>query len=1003
MIRRSTSAFRSSVRRTVREAARAHRQPQARHGAIVRHMGLARADELEARTLLSAVAAETLALAATTDAAPDRTGAEPRIAGGVQAAPGEYPFMISLQDQFGNHICGGVLIRPDWVLTAASCAPDAQANLQIVAGINDLRNDEANPNFQVRGASQVFLHPDFAISPVPVNDLALIQLDTPFELNDRVQTVDFATEADAALIETSDLVTAIGFGRTFINGPESDQLREADLAVNDLDAVAETYERETGVVLEPATHLSAGTDTVGIGEGDQGGPLLARKADGSFVVVGISSFGSFIDGGDSIRFGSFGDQDGLAQFESLPGVFTRVATYADYIESILEAENPNSGISGVVFADADGDGNVDAGEQRLAGQTVFIDANGNGVFDSASNGAEVFASTDTPLNLPDLVNATSTIAIGPDDTDLTTVSDVNVTLNILHTFTGDLVIDLVGPDGTVVNLMTQNGGGGNDIFASFDDDAAASITESFPPYNGIFRPIGNLSDFNGSPAQGNWTLRINDVLGADAGVLLGWALTFDGSIVEQSTETDATGRFAFENLVPGLYNIGLAGDEELVLTNPETGLQRVQVAVDQGRDNVNFGVQPPSGTDDLIAINPLNDTVYVGRSTGSEFENLTYGRLSIADPSFTVLGDFNGDGRDDVAARGEDGAFEVLLSRRDTVAANLDGTGLDGDLFAAGETLFNVEVTDFNDDGLDDIFARTGSGELLLAQSTGDGFEMQSLGNLSVADWQTLLLGDVNGDGLDDVVARFAPTGTFYVGFNTGNLDDGGAPLRFDNHGTFNPAATFDDFLLADFDGDGADELHARVRGTGGVYIASSNGDFFDARVWDVWNPAVTFGNVMVGDFNGDGRADLFSRVQENGAGYLSLSQGTRFFSQSQGTIPDFFVDYAVGDFDGDGADDLAIRNEASGTIVAGIFNGSRLDFSVWGRWSPIDWDLIGAANVSGLTRFGDPDDGPVVTSALVADTDDDIPAESVRTHDGPSSLDQLFESAAAIDEIAPL
>ncbi len=106
------------------------------------------------------------------------------------------------------------------------------------------------------------------------------------------------------------------------------------------------------------------------------------------------------------------------------------------------------------------------------------------------------------------------------------INEVLVTLNLTHTFTGDLDIFLEGPDGTTVELSTDNGGSGaNMINTTFDDNAADPITGGTAPFTGSFRPEGNLSDFAGLSSLGDWTLRITDDANQDGGQLQDWTLS----------------------------------------------------------------------------------------------------------------------------------------------------------------------------------------------------------------------------------------------------------------------------------------------------------------------------------------------------------------------------------------------------------------------------------------------------------------------------------------------
>jgi subtilisin-like proprotein convertase family protein len=116
--------------------------------------------------------------------------------------------------------------------------------------------------------------------------------------------------------------------------------------------------------------------------------------------------------------------------------------------------------------------------------------------------------------------------------DVMTLSDVNVTVRLNHTFVGDLKIDLVHPDNTVVNLVNRRGGSGinfgsgpNDCSGTptgFDDQAApliSAITSGGAPYASTFKPEGSLATLNGKPSNGTWKLRVSDNASLDAGTV----------------------------------------------------------------------------------------------------------------------------------------------------------------------------------------------------------------------------------------------------------------------------------------------------------------------------------------------------------------------------------------------------------------------------------------------------------------------------------------------------
>jgi subtilisin-like proprotein convertase family protein len=113
------------------------------------------------------------------------------------------------------------------------------------------------------------------------------------------------------------------------------------------------------------------------------------------------------------------------------------------------------------------------------------------------------------------------------------IKDLDVTLNVSHSFVGDLKVELTSPDNsTTVRLIEHVGGpnnGGNDLVDTvFDDEASTAIGAgaSIAPYTGSFKPQGDqLARFDGKEQQGAWKLRVSDRYENDTGSLMGWGLT----------------------------------------------------------------------------------------------------------------------------------------------------------------------------------------------------------------------------------------------------------------------------------------------------------------------------------------------------------------------------------------------------------------------------------------------------------------------------------------------
>jgi uncharacterized delta-60 repeat protein len=244
-------------------------------------------------------------------------------------------------------------------------------------------------------------------------------------------------------------------------------------------------------------------------------------------------------------------------------------------------------ISGAVFEDVNANGVRDAGEPGLAGWTVFQDLNNNGRFES---GGGTVPSTDVPKNIRDNGTITSTLTVS----NLSAIIDLNVTLAIEHTFDPDLVVTLISPAGTRVELFSDVGltpgdtGNANFDNTTLDDQATTSIRDGRPPFRGSFRPEEALSTLNGQNPNGVWKLEVTDTAAEDVGKLNSWSLSFT-SRGEPAALTDAAGNFSFPNLAPGSYMIRQVTQAGFTQTAPATGSHVITLAAGQNETGRNFG------------------------------------------------------------------------------------------------------------------------------------------------------------------------------------------------------------------------------------------------------------------------------------------------------------------------------------------------------------------------------------------------------------------------------
>jgi len=167
----------------------------------------------------------------------------------------------------------------------------------------------------------------------------------------------------------------------------------------------------------------------------------------------------------------------------------------------------------------------------------------------------VIPTTAPPLIFPDVIVASG---LG------TTIVEVEVYLEILHTFNGDLDITLQSPAGTTVVVTTDNGSLNNDVFNGTLFDPSSAINPSDYVYTNLVvvpltGPEGSFDNFLGQDPNGNWTLTVSDDASGDGGTFVRWDLTIRTCQTAPATYT----------CTPGDPGISLCP-----CSNPPTGANR---------------------------------------------------------------------------------------------------------------------------------------------------------------------------------------------------------------------------------------------------------------------------------------------------------------------------------------------------------------------------------------------------------------------------------------------
>ena len=216
----------------------------------------------------------------------------------------------------------------------------------------------------------------------------------------------------------------------------------------------------------------------------------------------------------------------------------------------------------------------------------------------------IFAATDfTNATVATTANSSATVPIVV--TGGLTIGDINVTLDITHSYIQDMKYYLEGPaaiGSPIITLFEEPCGNNQNIVCTLDDDGVDfTCGTGQPSITGIVKPKENLAAFNNLPADGTWILRVVDPYNGDGGVINSVSLSICN--IEESLKTQSVNLASikvYPNPTKGIINIDSSGS-----TADNTTYELFDV---QGRKVIS---KVSSNTIEILNVENLSDGIYM--------------------------------------------------------------------------------------------------------------------------------------------------------------------------------------------------------------------------------------------------------------------------------------------------------------------------------------------------------------------------------------------------------
>ncbi|XP_031573700.1 CUB and peptidase domain-containing protein 2-like isoform X2 [Actinia tenebrosa] len=211
-----------------------------------------------------------------------------RIVGGAEAPRGAWPWQVMLRTKNGGvgQFCGGSLVHPQWVVTAAHCVSNLSPNRLFVRLGAHYRNGVTGVEQDV-DVVRITIHEDYHKPITYSNDVALLKLSRPVVLNKNVGLVCLSSNRMSQLFDGKKCWVT-GWGKLSSGGADPEKLMQVSVPIVSLKSCQRAYPQK----IHQQSMVCAGYDQGGKDscQNDSGGPMVC-ESNGRFYLEGVVSWG----------------------------------------------------------------------------------------------------------------------------------------------------------------------------------------------------------------------------------------------------------------------------------------------------------------------------------------------------------------------------------------------------------------------------------------------------------------------------------------------------------------------------------------------------------------------------------------------------------------------------------------------------------------------------------------------------------------------------------------